>query len=253
MEKVTDEELFNRRWNYYVIRELWKINGRKSPDLYDELRMSKRKYTCLITGDTYTVPQMKELSNKFHDMTGADAEIFNGKALLNIDEITRDKIKTYHTALSMKDFLKGKNVTKKELNEIKKFAKNNLHKELDMCKIEKYLQGDNVSDNKNYVNILLNTVNYELNEFRKNLINKLKNTNYRFCSDGNLSMIEHYIRTSEKYSDTTNIEYIIDMLKKVKISELEKAYSKNKLQDYIDNLKKQYELAYSVMVYYKNK
>ena len=198
MAEITDDVRFNRRWNYYVIRELWKINGRQSPDLYDEFEISKRRYTYLITGDDYITPQMLGVSKTLHDKIGADEKVFTGEILLNVDEFSVEDIKEYH-------------------------------------------------DN------LLNNKTWEIHEFRRKVRQKLKDMDYRTCSDNNLCRIEHFIRTAQKYSNTTNIEYIINTFKRVTISELESAYAESRLQEYIDNLQRQYDLAHSVMVYHNNK
>ena len=236
MAKITNEVLLNRRWNYYVIRELWKINRRKSPELYAEFNVSKRKYTNLITGDTYAIPQMIDISRVMHDKTGVDAEVFTGDALLNVDGITEKEIKEYYNNLRVKEML-GKNLLK--IDEIEKY----IHE----------LKGLTEEKKEAYCKNLLKNITWKVQEFKKKVLQKLKNLDYRICNDSNLCRIEHYIRTLQKYSDTTNIEYIINTFKKVNISELESAYKENKLQKYIDNLRTQYELAHSVKVYYDNK
>lgn len=212
------------QWNYYVIRELWKLNGYSSSELYKELKTTKRNYTNLVAGGYIPSFLPDRLSKLLNEKTGASKKIFRGEELLNVNGFTFDKIEQY-------------------FNDSGEYY----------SKMQAYKNAYNSKEEKqNLGKATLKSPEKppHLKKFTDKLKAQLNDIQFK-THDINLFKIWYYFKEGNRLAEGVTIEYIIDDFKKIGIKELESADDKI-LEDYMNSLKQQYKLTEAVMTYRQN-
>ena len=216
--------------NYYVIRELWKLAKRKVDKMYDELGITKPRYTRILQGKQV---KLGKDSIKLEELTGVDRKYFYGEKAFNIDMDSED-IKNYINARielykinSDKQDADTSEATYKETE--KKMAK----------KIAKY---------KNIQKQFETVLNKKLSK----IDTEIYNTNY----DYQIFCILYYFNNNKMYEKNGAVLDMFKVLKSMTVNDLEYIYEIDKgktLQEYIISLKEKTALAIATSTYLENK
>lgn len=98
MKRLTEEESLNRRVNFFIIREMWKIiRGRQTKnsrnDVYTATGISRNRYTRLLDGEPIRMTQTER--DFIEEYIGVRTTLTAGKEMFKINGLSREIWENY--------------------------------------------------------------------------------------------------------------------------------------------------------------
>lgn len=226
-----EEEAGNRIINYYVIRELWKLAKRKVDKMYDELGITKPRYTRILQGKQV---KLGKDSIKLEELTGVNKKYFCGEKAFNI-EMSSEDIKKYINAR-----IELYKINRKKDEDT--FEEIEIETEIDIDMSKK------IAEYKNTQKRFETRLNKKLSK----IDTEIYTANY----DYQIFCILYYFKNNEMYKKNGVVLDMFKVLKSMTVNDLEYIYEIDKgktLQEYIISLKEKTALAIATSTYLENK